>query len=690
MVFYARLGEGAIKGRLALAASCLLLLLASWAIVEHARLKADTPLGWRKVLIATNGMAATEPILPMRRRARIELGDERAIQFVAMATPEDLKANAEFVRPADSIVEEPGGDDPDKYVNVDVIVKIAQEQKVDAVWPGWGHASDNPSLPDTLDKLGIKLIGPIDPKISEQAPRPIAVPPDQLMAVEILDETGALAPGGAAGGADRVSTLPIVVALDQSIAAKVLDENVLASGAVAELARDQAHHPIVFAPDESINVKEMSTKYPSAAATAASYHYATKYHAHVVLSDQSIAAKVLDKKAPDGSGNDSARARPHLVVVLAPDQLQAVKILDENVRSGPVAGRASTQANPIVIALDRSIKAEELDSRALGGAIAPDKSIATKVLGEKSSSGRLVAAIDDGKLDQNARTRKTDLMHSGADHTVQVSHESSASRALLDTDAIKRSLQVVTPPNTTTCTLIAEYNRNETANGICKITDTLRSLLPNGEKEVSATDVAVCFKRGNCRRRDGRRRLMSGSESHATHPQATEDNHASFNDTERSLQSIAAPSPTSTLAPGYIVFTVIATNFNCTEIAANLKSRINGLLDVYVDLEGTIEVEQVSPKLFFAVLARILRHLHQLLFVHEIFYLFYCPTASPSAIFRQTHSRLCSRLTISERMSGEETLLTASSKSGQNSQPNLGGSRWSISALYGASTPRST
>lgn len=59
----------------------------------------------RSILIANNGMAATKSILSMRQWSYMELGDENAIKFVAMATPEDLKANAEFVRLADSFVE---------------------------------------------------------------------------------------------------------------------------------------------------------------------------------------------------------------------------------------------------------------------------------------------------------------------------------------------------------------------------------------------------------------------------------------------------------------------------------------------------------------------------------------------------------------------------------------------------------
>jgi acetyl-CoA carboxylase/biotin carboxylase 1 len=120
----------------------------------------------RKVLIANNGMAATKSIISMRQWAYMELGDERAIQFVAMVTPEDLKANAEFVRLADSYVEVPGGSSANNYGNVDVICRIAKEQGVDAVWPGWGHASEKPALPNTLAEMGIKFIGPTAPVMS--------------------------------------------------------------------------------------------------------------------------------------------------------------------------------------------------------------------------------------------------------------------------------------------------------------------------------------------------------------------------------------------------------------------------------------------------------------------------------------------------------------------------------------------
>jgi biotin carboxylase len=41
-----------------------------------------------------------------------------------MATPEDLAANAEFIRLADGIVEVPGGSNRNNYANVDLIVEV--------------------------------------------------------------------------------------------------------------------------------------------------------------------------------------------------------------------------------------------------------------------------------------------------------------------------------------------------------------------------------------------------------------------------------------------------------------------------------------------------------------------------------------------------------------------------------------
>lgn len=79
-----------------------------------------------------------------------------------MATPEDLRANAEYIRMADSFVEVPGGANNNNYANVRLIVETAESVGADAVWAGWGHASENPSLPTSLLNASrpILFIGP--------------------------------------------------------------------------------------------------------------------------------------------------------------------------------------------------------------------------------------------------------------------------------------------------------------------------------------------------------------------------------------------------------------------------------------------------------------------------------------------------------------------------------------------------
>ncbi|TYI83372.1 hypothetical protein E1A91_D05G289300v1 [Gossypium mustelinum] len=119
------------------------------------------------ILIANNGMAAVKFIRSIRTWAYETFGTEKAILLVAMATPEDMRINAEHIRIADQFVEVPGGTNNNNYANVQLIVEMAEITHVDAVWPGWGHASENPELPDALNAKGIIFLGP--PSVSMQA-----------------------------------------------------------------------------------------------------------------------------------------------------------------------------------------------------------------------------------------------------------------------------------------------------------------------------------------------------------------------------------------------------------------------------------------------------------------------------------------------------------------------------------------
>ncbi|PYI23611.1 hypothetical protein BO86DRAFT_210983 [Aspergillus japonicus CBS 114.51] len=110
------------------------------------------------VLIANNGIAAVKEIRSVRKWAYETFGNERAIQFTVMATPEDLRANADYIRMADQYVEVPGGTNNNNYANVDLIVDVAERMDVHAVWAGWGHASENPRLPESLAASPKKII----------------------------------------------------------------------------------------------------------------------------------------------------------------------------------------------------------------------------------------------------------------------------------------------------------------------------------------------------------------------------------------------------------------------------------------------------------------------------------------------------------------------------------------------------
>ena len=75
------------------------------------------------------------------------------------------RANAEYIRMADVIIDVPGGSNNHNYANVTLIVELARLHGVHAVWAGWGHASEKPSLPNTLaaSTPPIAFIGPAGP-----------------------------------------------------------------------------------------------------------------------------------------------------------------------------------------------------------------------------------------------------------------------------------------------------------------------------------------------------------------------------------------------------------------------------------------------------------------------------------------------------------------------------------------------
>ncbi|KAL0482923.1 acetyl-CoA carboxylase [Acrasis kona] len=137
-----------------------------------------------KILIANNGIAAVKAIRSMRKWAFETFGDGKALKFVVMATPEDIQANQEYVRLADELVQVPGEGNFNNFANVKLIVDIAERTNCDAVWPGWGHASENPELPQSLSQTRTKIvfIGP--------NPHPMQMLGDKISSSIIAESAG--------------------------------------------------------------------------------------------------------------------------------------------------------------------------------------------------------------------------------------------------------------------------------------------------------------------------------------------------------------------------------------------------------------------------------------------------------------------------------------------------------------------
>lgn len=87
----------------------------------------------QRVLLANNGIAAVKEMRSVRKWAYETFENDRIIEFVAMVTPDDFKANAEYIKMADRVVEVPGGSNNNNFANVDLIVRLAQENCVQVI-----------------------------------------------------------------------------------------------------------------------------------------------------------------------------------------------------------------------------------------------------------------------------------------------------------------------------------------------------------------------------------------------------------------------------------------------------------------------------------------------------------------------------------------------------------------------------
>lgn len=105
----------------------------NFSVIEKFVKDHDGNFPIQRVLIANNGIAAVKEMRSVRKWTYEVFKNDRLIEFIAMATSDDFKTNAEYIKMSDRVVEVPRGTNNNNFANVDLIVKLAQEHKVQVI-----------------------------------------------------------------------------------------------------------------------------------------------------------------------------------------------------------------------------------------------------------------------------------------------------------------------------------------------------------------------------------------------------------------------------------------------------------------------------------------------------------------------------------------------------------------------------
>ncbi len=185
----------------------------------------------RKVLVANRGEIAIRAF-----RAAYELG----IATAAMYAPED-RGSAHRVKADESYEVGQPGHPVRAYLDVDLVVELAQRIGADAIYPGYGFMSENPELGRRCELAGITFVGP--------PPEVLAIAGNKVRAREAADRAGVPVPAAskllrdAAGASQAASSISVPLFVKAAAGGggrgmRLVEEPEQLSQAVAEAMRE--------------------------------------------------------------------------------------------------------------------------------------------------------------------------------------------------------------------------------------------------------------------------------------------------------------------------------------------------------------------------------------------------------------------------------------------------------------------
>lgn len=172
----------------------------------------------KKILIANRGEIAERVI---------RTANKLKIKTVAIYSEADK--DLAYVRAADEAYEIGPAPVHESYVNLDKVIKIAKEAKVDAIHPGYGFLSENAEFVDRCEEEGLLFIGPSSEIIRKMG--------DKVTARETMEAIGIPVIPGSKG---EVQTAEEALSIAQQLGYPVMIKASAGGGGIGmEIARNE-------------------------------------------------------------------------------------------------------------------------------------------------------------------------------------------------------------------------------------------------------------------------------------------------------------------------------------------------------------------------------------------------------------------------------------------------------------------